>query len=309
MTPRVSIVVPTYNAPALLLETLATVFAQTFGDFELIVVNDGSTDDTAEQLATIADPRLRVITQANGGIGRARNRGIDEAVGEFVALLDHDDLWMPEKLAGQVRFMDAHPECVGCTVRWASSVKPERAYYEPTPEDGGIVRRPLRQLADGRVFLISSSMLMRRSALDGLRYFTRPRCIEDTPLQVKLLCRGPFGIAGDGILMIYRWHASNYSSQADFFLNGVRLLRELDTDGYFSDCPADWRADLDAFIGHLARTATLRQLQAGRRREAWRLYRQEFGHQLADHAYKYLLAVPVALGLPERWRPAGLGKG
>ena len=89
-SPRVSVVVPTYTARALLAETLAAILAQTFTDFELIVVDDGSTDDTADYLASIADPRLRVVRQANAGVGAARNRGIDESRGAFVAFCDHD---------------------------------------------------------------------------------------------------------------------------------------------------------------------------------------------------------------------------
>src|SRR4051794_18857373 len=117
-TPLVSVVVPTYNQPVLLLETLQSVFAQTFDDFEVIVVNDGSTDDTAARVEALAreEPelvrgRLRLISQANQGIGAARNRGIDEARGKYVAMLDHDDLWLPEKLAAQVAFYERTPEC------------------------------------------------------------------------------------------------------------------------------------------------------------------------------------------------------
>lgn len=301
MPARVSVVVPTYNARPLLSQTLAAILAQTFADFELIVIDDGSTDDTPEYLATLTDPRLRVIRQTNAGVGAARNRGIDESTGEFIAFCDHDDLWLPGKLATQMAFMDQSPACVACVVPWAYSTDPLVPIYrhkESTP----FIHRPLNALAHGKLFLITSALLARRSALEGLRYFTQPHCFEDTPLQVRLLARGPFGIAGDTVQMIYRWHEANYSSSADYFLNGVRLMRHLQTEGYFSKV-AD-TADLEAFICHLARTAAMKQLQTGRRTEAWRLYREEFGRQIQDRAFKFLAGFPV---LAARRRPSAAG--
>lgn len=298
--PRVSVVVPTYNARALLAETLTTILAQTFVDFELIVIDDGSTDDTADYLASIDDSRVRVIRQANAGVGAARNRGIDDARGEFVAFCDHDDLWAADKLATQVAFMDAYPACVACVVPWSYSTDPEKPIYThagPTP----FVERPLRVLARGGLFLITSALMARRSALDGLRYFTEPHCFEDTPLQVKLLARGPFGVAGDRVRMVYRWHESNYSSSADYFANGVALLRRSQANGYFSDV-AD-RRDLEAFVCHLARTATMKLLKAGRRGDAWRLYRREFGRQIAARAWKFVLGFPALSLVPSSGTP------
>jgi glycosyltransferase involved in cell wall biosynthesis len=108
--PLVSVVIPTYNQPQLLLETLQSVFAQTLTDYEIVVVNDGSTDDTLERLRPVAD-RIRIISQENTGIGGARNRGIAESRGKYVALLDHDDLWMSEKLEEQAGYFEKHPEC------------------------------------------------------------------------------------------------------------------------------------------------------------------------------------------------------
>ena len=293
--PRVSVVVPTYNARALLAETLAAILAQTFADFELIVVDDGSTDDTAGYLATITDARLRVIRQANAGVGAARNRGIDAARGEFVAFCDHDDLWTADKLATQVAFMDAHPACVACGVPWSYSTDPATPVYThagPTP----FVERPLDVLSHGGLFLITSALMVRRSAINGLRYFIEPHCFEDTPLQIRLLALGPFGIAGDRVRMTYRWHEANYSSSADYFANGVALVRRLQAEGYFSDVAG--QRDLEAFVCHLARTATMKLLKAGRRGDAWRLYRRELRRQTAVGAWKFVLGFPVLALIP-----------
>jgi len=99
--PEVSVVIPAYNAGRTISAALASVFAQTYRDFEVIVVNDGSTDDTAQRLEEWSG-RLVTICQRNGGPGRARNEGIARARGRLIAFLDADDIWLPRKLERQV---------------------------------------------------------------------------------------------------------------------------------------------------------------------------------------------------------------
>ena len=108
--PRVSIVIAVYNGASTVERALASVFAQTYTDYEVIVVNDGSTDDTAAVLARFGD-RIRVLTQANRGLSAARNAGVRVSTGEYVAFLDDDDEWMPEKLARCVPILDADRDC------------------------------------------------------------------------------------------------------------------------------------------------------------------------------------------------------
>lgn len=107
--PRFSVVVPTYNQAQSILGTLDTLWQQSCRDFEVIVVDDGSTDDTAQLLASVDDPRLRVITQPNGGPARARNTGLDAASGHYIAWLDSDDRWFPDRLAEAQVYLDSHP--------------------------------------------------------------------------------------------------------------------------------------------------------------------------------------------------------
>jgi len=91
--PTISVVVPAYNAESTILKTITSVQQQTFADFELIIINDGSTDGTLELLSTLEDSRLKIFSYENGGLSVARNRGISQATGEFIAFLDADDLW------------------------------------------------------------------------------------------------------------------------------------------------------------------------------------------------------------------------
>lgn len=103
--PKVSIIIPTYNRAKLISRAIESVLAQTYKDYEIIIVDDGSTDNTQEVLAVYMD-RIRYVRQSNKGISGARNRGIGEVQGEYVAFLDSDDTWVPEKLAVQVEVLD-----------------------------------------------------------------------------------------------------------------------------------------------------------------------------------------------------------
>lgn len=110
MSPKVSIIVPTYNRAKVLPRAIESVLAQSYTDFELIVVDDGSTDATPQVLSAFDDQRLRIIRQANAGLSAARNRGVSESVGEYLAFLDDDDEFTPLKLEHQVAYLEQHPE-------------------------------------------------------------------------------------------------------------------------------------------------------------------------------------------------------
>ena len=119
--PMVSVVVPVYNCERFLAEALESVLAQTCGDYEIIVVNDGSSDGS-EAVALRYGDRVRYVCQANAGPGAARNRGLEMACGSLIAFLDADDLWLPGKLAVQVEFMETHPEVVLSAVNYGVRV-------------------------------------------------------------------------------------------------------------------------------------------------------------------------------------------
>lgn len=111
--PLVSVIIPTYNRIPLLLEAVDSVLKQTFVDFELIVVDDGSSDGTEKALNSYRD-RLVYHFQNNQGVSAARNQGIQMTRGKWIALLDSDDLWLPEKLETQIRFLSQNPEALIC---------------------------------------------------------------------------------------------------------------------------------------------------------------------------------------------------
>jgi len=107
--PAVSVVIPTYNRAEMLAQALRSVRAQTFTDYEIVIVDDGSTDGTAEVVGSFTDERIKYLRQENRGSSAARNAGIDWAEGKYVAFLDSDDAWLPEKLEVQVAAFERHP--------------------------------------------------------------------------------------------------------------------------------------------------------------------------------------------------------
>lgn len=124
----ISVVIPLYNKQDSVAHTLECVLSQTYPDFEVVVVDDGSKDQSAAVVERFTDARIRLIKQKNGGVSAARNRGIEEAHGEFVAFLDADDEWHEDYLLIQSRLIDRYPDCVvfGCN-------------YELHDENGSVI--------------------------------------------------------------------------------------------------------------------------------------------------------------------------
>ncbi len=106
----VSVIIPTYNREEYIGEAIQSVLGQTFTDFEIIIIDDGSTDKTADVVKSLSDDRVRYIYQENRGRSNARNHGLKIAAGRYIAFLDSDDLYLPDKLELQVAYLDTHPE-------------------------------------------------------------------------------------------------------------------------------------------------------------------------------------------------------
>ncbi|MFO1034109.1 MAG: glycosyltransferase family A protein [Hyphomicrobiales bacterium] len=167
-TPRASIIVPAYNVAATVRETLAALSRQTFVDFELIVIDDGATDETPALLKAHDDPRLRVIRQRNRGLAGARNSGIHHARGEFIAFCDADDVWEPEKLERHIAHLTANPD-VGLSYAGSSMINEEGVFLK-------VAQRPkLKGITPADIFRRNpigngSSAVFRREALMALRH-------------------------------------------------------------------------------------------------------------------------------------------
>ena len=170
--PIVSVILPTYDRLPLLRKAIASVAGQTFSDWELIVVDDGSTDGTREYLEAIDDRRVRPIVLEHRGITSARNAGLRLARGEWVAFHDSDDLWLPEKLEWQLRRVAVQPSCrwsyTGYSLIDAEGVLlQERSNLLPAPISGHILEPLLRFEASTAV----PTMLVQRSLIEEIGGF------------------------------------------------------------------------------------------------------------------------------------------
>ena len=296
--PLVSVVVPTYNGARHLGEALRSALAQTHPAVEILVVVDGSTDETGDVLAGFGD-QITVIRQENRGGGAALNRGVDAATGKYVAPLDDDDVWHPEKLATQAAFLEARPDCVGCTVVWETSGAPGVPVFdrEALCDARGVVRRPIRHHF-AHVFWRPSFSFMRREAMAGLRYCPHKQFPYDREFELAFFARGGIGVAGTEILGRYRIHAGNVSRSADRPYQGTLRLHALRQAGHFDALDAEQQADLDHFLGQRARHVIIDQLRAGRRRQAAHVLALEWRTIARSGSARFVAAFPALWAAP-----------
>ena len=189
----ISVVIPAYNAAKTISETIDSVRRQTFTDFELIVINDGSSDHTAELVNAVADDRLRLFSYENGGAAIARNRGIDHVSGEFIAFLDADDLWTPDKLELQLEALQKHPKA-GVAYSWTTHMSQDgKVFYASSSVsfEGDVYS----ELLVSNFLTNGSNPLIRRVAIESVGGFD-PSLVsgEDWEYWLRLAAQWPFAV-------------------------------------------------------------------------------------------------------------------
>ncbi|HUG81739.1 MAG TPA: glycosyltransferase [Bryobacterales bacterium] len=186
--PLLSVIVSAYNMATFVRESLESALAQTWENIEVIVVDDGSSDDTARQLRAIEDDRLRCYYEPHRGHAAAVNTGIAAAAGSYVAFLDADDLWAPAKIETHLRFHEQHPEA-DMTFSLSSTIDEHGRVLDPPPISGG-GPVSLRELLVENVVRNGSAAVLRRDALDRVGWFDAglKRCGDlDLWLRIALL--------------------------------------------------------------------------------------------------------------------------
>jgi glycosyltransferase involved in cell wall biosynthesis len=191
--PLISVVIPAYNAEATVLETIESVRAQTFSAFELIVIDDGSTDGTVARLGTVHDPRLRILSYTNAGLAAARNRGLETSAGEFVSFIDADDLWTRDKLELQVAALRRQP-AAAVAYSWTAFVDVAGDFLfakEPSCRDGDVYADLLR----GNFVASGSNILVRRTCALAVGCFdTSLDAAHDWDFCLRVAARWPFAL-------------------------------------------------------------------------------------------------------------------
>ena len=223
--PKVSVVIATYNYGRYLGEAIQSVLDQTFGDFELIVVDDGSTDSTRDVVASFTDPRIRYIYQSNRGSSFAYNRGIIASRGEYITFLDADDVWFPQNLELKVKALDSRPDIgLVCSDTYLFDDETgnilgrywhDHAQFKGWFDPEKAAQKPLRHMLSRGTFIIETITMVRREVFDDVGgYDVSLKSHEDWDLW----CRVTQHFAIETIdlpLAMNRRHSANLSGKPE----------------------------------------------------------------------------------------------
>jgi hypothetical protein len=310
---RVSIIIPLYNKAPYVKRALDSICAQTFSDFEVIVVDDGSTDGGARIVESYrANARVRLITQPNAGPGPARNRGIAEAHGEIIAFLDADDEWLPDYLSESLRLLDGYgPEVATISsgyIEYPAGVSREEMWRARGIRDGVYrlnAQTPPAQAVHRLAYMSPWSTIVRADVIRKWGgFYSREKCLyaEDAFLWLKVLLNEAVAF---NLKPLVRFHVE--ASGLSRNLKGARPVEPflLDAGEIEAACPSHLR-DL------LARILAIRAFKTacvlgywGRWREA-RLLVKRFSTQgdwrLPYYAPAQVCATPLGAGLGKTWR-------
>lgn len=305
---RVSVIVPAYNYGRYLREAIESIQAQDFDDLEILVVDNASTDDTQAVLASIHEPRMRVLTlEVNQGLSGAFNLGLENARGEYVAYLDADDRWCPGKLRRQVELMDAEPGVgvVFCNFAWFDSegVRP-RTQFDIFPEIGQLPSEPTRAGGGRRITADTFSafvemddppawlqtMLLRREVLEGVRLVPGMRLCQDTHFGLRVYRRADTAYLPEPLAEVRR-HDSNLTRDLSEMTHAkVAAFRMLQDE----PLTAGQRAALRERIGRAWIESGQAALRQKRPLYAAQAFTRALGYsETRGRAVKNLVALPV----------------
>lgn len=275
---KVSVIIPTYNCDRFIPEAIESVLRQTYQDYEIIVVDDGSTDQTCQVLEPYRN-KIRYFYQENQGVAVARNLGWEMATGELIAFLDHDDFWLPQKLELQVACFDAQPEFGIVHSGWRRVNYKREAIQDVEPWH----QVPVLDLENWVRWMpiLFSAMMFRREWLEeigGLN--TEYKQVSDVELVQRLVLRGCQTAWVQEVTVCYREHDRNDS------LNTQLQARECWQvwDNFFT------RTDLPAEVRRLEKECRYRNLIW----IAWRLYYTGYIEDMVEYLEKSLSYSPYS---------------
>lgn len=208
--PLISVVIPVYNGEKTIRETIKSILNQTFADFELIIINDGSQDSTLKAISTFQDPRIKVFSFLNAGLAASRNRGISLASGDYISFIDADDLWTPDKLEAQIEALKANPE-VAVAYSWTDYIDESGRFFRQGPHftfSGDVFARLLLSDFVGN----GSNPLIRKEVFTKTGGFDESlNAVEDWDMWLRLAARYEF-VAVPYPQILYRQSPSSMSA-------------------------------------------------------------------------------------------------
>lgn len=210
----ISVVIPLYNKEKRIAHTLQSVFNQTFQDFEVVIVNDGSTDGSVAEVEKFNDSRIRLIHQKNAGVSAARNRGIEKAKGDLIAFLDADDEWKPEYLVTQYRLFQKYPDCNVFACNYAFRCIDGRTTFPvirklPFVGEDGILSNYFEVASCSNPPICSISIMVKKQVIQAIGGFpVGIKSGEDLLTWARLAIKGPIAYSKK-VLSIYRLGNSN----------------------------------------------------------------------------------------------------
>ena len=278
--PTVSIVVPLYNKEESVARSLDSILAQTFEDFEIVVVDDGSTDRSAQIVASYDDPRIRLLRQENIGTGKTRNRGIREgARSKYLAFMDADDEWLSNYLEHQLNNLAEHPTCRLSVC--SSYIGPEKRERSPDFTKVGVTEGEWRLPVDVQMhtlkasvdFMHSGHIVCERQIVEDLGgFYDKVHITYGEDVWIWLLVTLNHKMYRDFTPLAW-FHEED--SQQSRGRENMRTIWPFLTDGDFvrQHCPTEYRDMLDHCLGFYAMLGARRLVQFGEYQRAWELLR------------------------------------
>lgn len=262
---KISVVIPAYNAEQFILETLQSVWEQSLTPHEVILVDDGSKDNTAK-LAREAYPQTTVIQKPNGGVSSARNTGVDNATGDYIAFIDADDLWVPDKLERQLDFMLKNPQ-VGTTISDELYFIDEGKVIVPTfmattqfaqliEKTAFIMKTPMTWLIT-QSFVPTSSVMCRAETIKEAGYFdTNLSICEDRDMWIRLAMAAEMAMIPDVLVKKRQEHGTNLSDiDRERVFKGLETVIERHREAAFEKITAEGQSPQKAYITNFLKFA------------------------------------------------------
>jgi len=308
--PLVSVIIPAYNAEKTIQQTIESVLKQTLTDFELIAIDDGSQDATLEIVHSIRDPRIKAFSFSNAGSNPSRNRGLKIAAGEFIAFLDADDLWLPDKLELQLKALQENPQ-IAVAYSWTDFID----------ESGQFLYRGMYSTATGDVykklllgnFLESgSNPLIRKQALIEVGGFDESLfACQDTDLYLRLAARYRF-ISVEKVQILYRRSSDSVSSNVVTLASSWSQVLER----AFNEAPESVQYLRRDSLSNLYKGLTFKALDGTPQRKngllaiqfAWNAVRTDAAMLKRRIIWKVILKILIVIVLPHKSSKALLSR-